>query len=146
MIFQEILLDKYCPTLTYKFKISLWCDTLLIETLIISFHGRYRDGSAGSPDAGLIKGVNRTGVAVFRPFSVIVDFTDLEYNWDDDLDLSFEETAPATTLVIVGEKCRSAMSSLQFGLYTDTDIVDHDVFFESLAVALEKLKSQNDRR
>src|SRR6266542_6733267 len=112
MTFQSISLDTYCPTITYDFKIIHLRDTHLIDTLIISFHGKYRDGSAGDPDAGLIKGIIKTGVSVFDPFSVLIDLTDFEYNWGDNLDLSFEEAEPTKAVVLVGGKCRQAMSTL----------------------------------
>ena len=142
MNFQSVTIDEYCPTITYDFKIRYLRDTHLVDILIISFHGNYRDGSTGKADAGIIKGVITTGLSVFRPFSLLLDFSDLEYNWGDDLDLSFEETEPTTSAILIGEKCRRAMSTLAFGVDTDKDIVDSEFFFDDFDKALEKLKSK----
>lgn len=139
MNFKSVTIDEYCPTITYDFKIKNLRDTHLIDILVISFHGTYRNGSAGSPDAGLIKGIITTGLSVFDPFSLLIDLSDLEYNWGDNLDLSFEETEPTTTVVLVGEKCRRAMSTLSFGIDTDKDIVDNEFFFDGYEKALDKL-------
>ena len=142
MNFKSVTIDEYCPTVTYDFKIKNLRDTHLIDILVISFHGTYRYGSAGSPDAGLIKGIVTTGLSVFNPFSLLIDLSDLEYNWGDNLDLSFEETGHITTVVLVGEKCRRAMSTLFFGIDSDKDIVDNDFFYDSFDKAIEKLKGK----
>jgi hypothetical protein len=143
MDFQPVFIDKQCPTITYDFKIKYLRETHPVDILVISFHGKYRDGSAGKSDAGLIKGIIATGLSVFRPFSLLVDFTDFEYNWGDDFDLSFEETEPATSVILIGEKCRRAMSTLTFGIDTDKDIVDNEFFFDNFDKAIEKLKSKD---
>jgi hypothetical protein len=143
MNLKSVTIDEYCPTITYDFKIQNLRDTYLIDILVISFHGTYRDGSAGSPDAGLIKGIVKTGLTVFAPFSLLIDFSDLEYNWGDNLDLSFEETGNTTTVVLVSEKCRRAMSTLSFGVDTNKDIVDNEFFFDSFDKAIDKLKSKS---
>src|SRR5690606_33367662 len=121
MIFQSVSLNNVCPTISYEFKIKNLKDTHLIDVLIISFHGKYRDGSAGDSDAGLIKGIIKTGILVFDPFSVLIDLRDLEYNWGDYFDLSFEETDQIKTVIVVSDKCRRAMSTLEFGINTEKD-------------------------
>ena len=143
MNFISVTIDEYCPTITYDFKIKNLRDTHLIDILVISFHGAYRDGSAGSPDAGLIKGIVKTGVSVFDPFSLLIDLSDLEYNWGDNLDLSFEEAEPTRTVVLVGEKCRRAMSTLYYGINTEKDIVDNEFFFDNFDKAFEKLTTKS---
>ncbi len=143
MNFKQVTVAEYCPTITYDFKITYFRDTHLVDTLIISFHGNYRDGSAGRPDAGLIKGIITTGRSVFDPFTMLIDLTDLEYNWGDNLDLSFEETEPTTTVILVGEKCRRAMSTLAFGINTEKDFVDNEFFFDDFEKAIEKLKKKS---
>lgn len=143
MNFKAVAIDKYCPTITYNFRIKNLRDTHLVEILIISFHGNYRNGSWGNPDAGLIKGIITTGLSVFRPFSLLVDFSNFEYNWGDDFDLSFEETASTTTVILVGEKCRRAMSTLTFGLNTEKDVVDNEFFFDNFDKAIDRLKSKD---
>src|SRR4030095_1707406 len=129
MDFQSTSLDIFCPTIRYDFRIKYWKETHLVDILIISFHGKYRDGSAGSPDAGLIMGVTRTGVSVFDPFSVLIDLTDLEYHWGDNFDLTFEDVGYTKVVILVSDKCRRAMSTLAFGIDTEKDIVDNNFFF-----------------
>lgn len=143
MNFQPITIEEHCPTMTYDFKVSYLRDTYLVDILIISFHGEYRYGSGGSPDAGLIRGIIKTGVSVFHPFGVIINFTDFEYNWGDDLDLSFEEAGPTSTCVVVGEKCRAAFSTLEFGVESTQDIVDNKLFFDNIDEAIAALKNDD---
>jgi hypothetical protein len=142
MSFQSVTIDNYCPTITYDFKIAYLRNTQLIDILIISFNGAYRDGSTGSADAGLISGIVATGVSVFDPFSLLIDFTDLEYNWGDNFNLSFEDANSTSTVILVGDKCRRGMSTLAYGTGTDKDIVDNDFFFDNFDKAIAKLKSK----
>ncbi|MEQ1665521.1 MAG: hypothetical protein ABL927_09125 [Bdellovibrionales bacterium] len=143
MNLKSVTIDEYCPTITYDFKIQNLRDTHLIDLLVVSFHGTYRDGSAGSPDAGLIKGIVKTGLSVFDPFSLLIDLSDLEYNWGDNLELSFEETVYTKIVILVGEKCRRALSTLWYGMHTDKDIVDNELFFDSFEKAIDKLRSKS---
>ena len=144
MSLQPISLDQYCPTISYSFKIAHLRDTHLIDILVISFNGKYRYGSAGSPDAGLIKGIVKTGVSVFDPFSVLIDLSNLEYSWGDNFDLFFEDAEPTKAVVLVGEKCRRAMSTLAFGVDTNKDIVDNEFFFDDYDRAMAKLKDKKN--
>ena len=145
MSFQSVSLETYCPTISYNFKIKYFEDSHLIDILIVEFHGKYRHGSAGSPDAGFIKGSITTGLSVFDPFSLLIDLRDLEYSWGDDFDISFEETGNRKTAVLVGDKCRRAMSTLSFGVGTDRDIVDNEFFFDDANSAVHKLLKENHR-
>lgn len=140
MDFKILKLEAVCPTLSYEFKFLNLRDTQLVDILIISFHGKYRDGSAGRPDAGLIKGIIKTGLSVLNPFSLLIDLSGMEYNWGDDFDISFEEAEGVKTVVMVGDKCRMAMSTLAFGVNTQRDIVDNEFFFEDFNLAIAKLK------
>ena len=143
MTFQPISVDDICPTISYNFKCTYYKKTPHIDILIISFHGKYRDGSTGSADAGLIRGILKIGAEAFIPFSILIDLADLEYEWGDNLDLAFEDAEPVTTVVLVGEKCRKAMSTLAFGIDTDKDIVDNDFFFDDFQKAIEKLQKKD---
>lgn len=143
MSFQSITVQEYCPSINYSFKIQNLRDTKLIDILIISFQGKYRNGSSGSPDAGLIKGIVKLGVCVFDPFGLIIDLRDLEYNWGDDFDLIFEEEMHINSVLLIGEKCRKAMSTLMFGIHSEKDIVDNIFFFDDYDKALARL---NDKK
>jgi hypothetical protein len=142
MNFKSIILEEVCPSLTYKFKVANLRDTSLVEILVVSFHGIYRNGSAGRPDAGFIKGIINTGLSVFDPFSLLIDLSDLKYNWGDDLDILFNESENVNTVVLVGEECRKAMSSLAFGVGTNKDIVDNAFYFDNFEKAIAKLKEK----
>ncbi|MEO8406103.1 MAG: hypothetical protein ABI480_15955 [Chitinophagaceae bacterium] len=143
MIFESTSIDKFCPTLRYDFKFTKHKAGFLIDVLVISFHGKYRNGSAGHPDAGLISGIFKLGVEVFDPFSVLVDISGLEYEWGDDLNLIFPDDNCANIVVLVGNKCRRAISTLLFGLDTDKDIVDNDYFFDDFDKAISKLNERH---
>lgn len=140
MQLQPTSLEKYCPTITYDYSIAHVAHTHLVDLLVITFHGRYRDGSEGRPDAGLIQGVIRTGIAVFDPFKLIIDLSDLEYTLGDNLSLLIDESEWIKTAYVVGDKCRRALSTLYFGAGTTKDIVDNQLYFDSFDRALNKLQ------
>ena len=143
MMFQSISIDNICPTISYDFQCTYYKDTPHIDILMISFHGKYRDGSTGSADAGLIRGVLKIGAEAFNPYSILINLAGLEYEWGDNLDLDFEDAEPVNTVVLVSDKCRKAMSTLAFGIDTGKDIVNNDFFFDDLQKAIEKLQKKD---
>lgn len=143
MVFKAITIENYCPTISYSFKVKYLNNTQIVDILVVSIHGKYRDGSAGRADAGLIKGIVDTGVFMFKPSSVLIDFSDLEYNWGDNIDMDFEEIKPTRFVILVSEKCRTGLSSLLFWLNTDKDIVDNKLFFDNFEEAISELKKRD---
>lgn len=138
-LFQPISLKEECPQLSYEFSVSKFSDHL-IDTLVISFKGKYRDGAAGRPDAGLMKGIVETGLAVWDPFSVLIDLRELEYSWGDNIDSVFASIVRYSSAVLVSYKNRRGLSTLEFGTGTRKDIVDNDFFFDNFEAAIKKIK------
>lgn len=68
----------------------VWSASASLVGGLISFHGTYRPGSAGTEDALFIKW--RTGQFCDLPEpgpiqALVVDFRDMDYRWGDDLDV-----------------------------------------------------------
>ena len=53
--------------------------------LVLNFIGKYRDGSAGAPDANFIKAMTAACFEMWSCQGLIFDFTKLEYEWGNDL-------------------------------------------------------------
>ncbi|MBO9658124.1 MAG: hypothetical protein J7527_04800 [Chitinophagaceae bacterium] len=136
--FLPVSIQEICPTLSYSFECRYSGIAQFVDILLIRFSGKYRYGSAGSDDALLIDGVIKMGMTLFDPNALIIDLREMSYEWGDNLDLSFGSSAVKTT-VVVGVKCRKAMSTLAYGLESKQDIVDNDFFFDDLEAAISNI-------
>src|SRR6516162_11610165 len=79
-------------------------------TLIAKFRGRYRDGSAGAPDAAFIQGLTQTALEVWRPAAVVLDLPVPQYDWGDEMDCLLDVGAirGVKSAVVVGPGCTRA--------------------------------------
>lgn len=89
-----------------------------ISVLVLKISGRYRDGSLGFPDALKIIEATTDEMKRHDPQGVIFDFTDLGYEWGDDLAKALihprvvgNPKMPITT--IVSHRCNKALESLR---------------------------------
>lgn len=141
MKFEEIKFSDESPTIKWTF-LSSDKQTKKdgIEIFIIRFRGRYENKS----DAELISVITDAAVKFWKPKYVIIDLSGLEFNGGHDFESIYDcvEDEDIQTVVLVGDKCRKAMSELYFGNDHARDIVDNNFFFDSLDKAVEKLVSQ----
>jgi hypothetical protein len=140
-VFEEVKLVEECPSIAYKFSMDK-VNQNMVDTLMISFSGKYKDGAAGRPDAGFMKGVVLTGIEVWDPLGVIVDLRELEYNSGDHINAVFAAVTKMNSAILVGSKNRRGLSTLEFGTHTRQDLVDDEFFFDDL----EKVKQQVKKR
>ena len=92
-----------------------------MKILLIRAHGRYQDGSAGKPDAAYLSAL-QTAAICRRPNGIVLDFSDLIYEWGDDI----EEVLPGDDgrmgepnlfgAVVVGPGCGEALRTLSYGI------------------------------
>ena len=101
-----------------------------ISVVHVAFTGNYRDGSAGAPDAHLMDGVIKTIKGAWRPSAMIIDFSDLVYDWGDEMDM-FIPIEDDTDALVVGDKCRRALTTL-CSCEPDADITDINSVFDNL--------------
>jgi hypothetical protein len=137
MKLKPVSFEKTCPTIQYSFQIATSAPNTIHRTLVAKFSGKYRDGSKGNPDAAFMRGVLQTACRLWWHTAVIIDLSDLEYHWGDRIEMLFNPLENAILAIVVGPKCRKALSTLVFGLDTDRDITEHKQFFDSLEQAFE---------
>ena len=88
------------------------------EFVVVTFTGAYRDGAAGKPDALFITAIMDAVQKAWFTTSLIVDFTDLEYQWGDEMDWIHDvgrfmpSPCSKPLAIIVSDKCRDALQSL----------------------------------
>lgn len=67
-------------------QISTWQPSgLSTPVLVISFSGIYRYGSQGEPDSRLMESVVAGARIAFCPEAIVLDLSQLDYQWGDDL-------------------------------------------------------------
>ena len=140
---ETVSFKQTCPTIDFSFELINENKSYFPDTLLIKVTGKYRDGSLGDDDAKLIKGTMSTAVDIWQPETVLLDLSDFQYDWGDYIDYIFDspdEKRPFA--IVVGPKCRHALSLLVHGLDTNKDIVDNVIFFDNINQAIVKLKSK----
>lgn len=79
--------------------------------LIVHFSGKYGFGSQGNPDAEHMRSSAVAAIDLWEPDALVLDLTQLHYEWGDLIDIAIGGYAPPTAIV-VGPNCREALASL----------------------------------
>jgi hypothetical protein len=104
-----------------------------LEILVIRYTGEYPFGSGGNADAIYMHAMAKAAVAAFEPFGVIHDFSELQYEWGDLLEMVFTvgpeiddlqgkvfgispETKTSSVAIVVGHACEEAIRTLFHGV------------------------------
>ena len=140
MILKKVNLEETWNGMTCEFFTQNLRDTHLIDILHIKFSGTYRLGSAGKTELGYMTGNYELGKAIWRPFKIILDISNVEYEWGDDMELLLDISDPKSSVIIVGDKNRKAISTLIYGIDTKKDIVDNKFYFDNLEKGVQELK------
>jgi hypothetical protein len=132
-----------CPFVDISFELVNDSNSYFPEILIVKVNGKYRDGSAGDDDAILIRGMIRAADDLWKPQSLLIDLREFQYDWGDYIDIVIDNgEITKHTAVIVGPKCREALSTLLYGLGTEKDFVDNIDHFDDIELAIASLKSR----
>lgn len=143
MMKEIVSFNQACPNIDFSFELINRNSSYFPHTLAIKVTGNYRNGSAGDIDAKLIKGTMNTAVDIWEPNTVLLDLTDFQYNWGDYIDYIFDgPDRKKPFAIVVGPKCRQALSTLIYGIKSGRDIVDNKDFFDNLDKALERLEME----
>jgi hypothetical protein len=134
-----------CPTVDFSFELVTTDNSYFPNILIMTVLGSYRDGSTGDDDAKLIKGTMDMAVDIWRPLAVLLDLSEFQYDWGDSIVLFLDGPDPQRPIaIVVGPKCRQAMSTLKFGLHTTKDIVDNVEVFDDKEKAIAHLERKEN--
>lgn len=116
------------------------------KILVIQFAGTYRVGSSGNPDASFMFAMGNAAVEAFGPAAVILDMSQLSYEWGDMLDCVFDIGGHLRlpSSVIVGPQCREAIGTLCFGINSKEDACQHEEIFDTLEDAWQYVTNKLD--
>jgi hypothetical protein len=141
-------------------------------TLVTRFSGVYRIGHLGAPDAHFMKRMVDIAYLRWQPARLILDFSDLDYQWGDEMDFftgyswnmantswdtdtDFWKGEDISCALVVGEKCIEAISTLCFGVESARVATELPHIFDNLedacnfvndAPLLERLKQEHNER
>lgn len=136
---ERVTIEEVCPSIGSTFYVRKLRDTRLNELLIVAVNGIYRRGSAGRADAAYIKGIVELATGLLNPHMIVVDLSDLTYEWGENMDLEFR-LSDLPVAVVVGPKNRKALSTLANGIDSVKDIVDNVHFFADVPSAVRHVE------
>ena len=111
------------------------CESYPRTVLVMGCSGAYGVGSAGNPDATFLMAMGKAGIEAFGPHGMILDLSELTYEWGDMLEAVFGIAGDKPMAVVVGEQCRVAIGTLCFGETSTTDACEEQWIFDSLSDA-----------
>lgn len=104
--------------------------------------GTYRVGSSGKPEARAIYEAACSSLEQASADALLLDYTELHYEWGDDMWLTFQVDHPSNDqelpfAVVVGDSCKDAIKSLleSDGGYDDWLHSGYVFFSKSIALA-----------
>jgi hypothetical protein len=126
--------------LRYEFQLETTGRHSFCYTLIAKFSGEYRPGSAGSPDASFIVGITELAVGIWHPAGLILDLSELRYEWGDEMEWLLPPSVGCKAAVVVGPGCAPAIATLLWGLKTEKSATDAEFIFDSVQAAWESVR------
>lgn len=101
----------------------------------IAFRGTYGWGAAGRWDARLIVAVLAETVRRHAPQALILDLSELDYRWGDDIARVLEYRWRVPVAIVVSDLCADGLASLTMAL----GVEPRDILFPSLHAARRHL-------
>ena len=114
--------------------------------LHVQFAGHYHSGSGGTTDALFMYAMARAAVTAWEPDGLILDYSQLEYHWGDEMEwLLPDDDGPfedMPVVVVVGPPSKEGVRMLIFGVGSTKTFVDAAGIYEDLMVAVDALDQQ----
>lgn len=113
------------------------------DILVVKYSGEYPFGSLGNSVARFMFAMGNAGLHAYEPCGVIIDMSELHYEWGDMLEIVFgigagqylDTEFPVAT--VVGPQCREAVRTLIHGENSKKQLEDIGWVFDSLELAWE---------
>ncbi|GLI10717.1 hypothetical protein YDYSG_67530 [Paenibacillus tyrfis] len=117
------------------------------DIMIIKYSGEYGFGSAGNSDAVYMKAMGRAALEAWKPDAIILDWSDLKYEWGDMLemvlDIDIGCCEPALPMaVIVGPPCEEAVRTLLLGIDSEEELETIEWVFKNKDEAIDYIEKQ----
>ena len=152
----EIVLKELNPSDLSEIKVQYLQGSSRItnyfDILTIKYSGKYRIGSAGNGDAQYMYAKGEYGLNCFRPSAVILDLSEIEYEWGDMMDLVFDigsnqyVNAEFPIALIIGEKCSEAIGTLIHGIDSKELATTEEWIFDNFELAWTFVEEKIEKR
>jgi uncharacterized protein with HEPN domain len=113
-------------------------------TLIAKFIGAYGYGSGGHADACYMLGVTKTAVDIWGPAALILDLSELRYEWGDEMDWLLPPAVHIPAAVVVGPHSATAIATLMWGVDTTRHATEAEFVFDNLEAAWRYVREQKE--
>jgi len=130
--------------LVHEFRLETSGRNSFCYSLIAKFSGEYRPGSEGRPDADYMVGMTKLAVAVWHPAALVLDLSELRYEWGDEMAWLLPPAVGCRAAVVVGPLCSGAIATLMWGLETQKPSTDADFVFETVEEAWEFVRYRGE--
>ncbi|MCG8577187.1 MAG: hypothetical protein MI810_20055 [Flavobacteriales bacterium] len=150
----EIKLNQLFPDDISQIDVSYFTGmsriTDYFDIMVVKYTGKYGIGSAGNGDAHYMYGRGEYGLSVYDPMGVILDFTDLDYQWGDKMDMVFDVgtrqfNKEFPRALVVGDACKEAIGTLILGT-SDLPASSEEWIFESLEEAWTYVETKIEKQ
>lgn len=117
------------------------------DIMIIKYSGEYGFGSAGNSDAVYMKAMGRAALEAWEPDAVILEWSELKYEWGDmlalALDIDIGRCEPALPMaVVVGPPCEEAVRTLLLGINSEEGLETIEWMFKNKDEAIAYIEKQ----
>ncbi len=128
----------------YEFQLETTGPNQFWYTLIAKFAGHYREGSAGRPDACFVLGMARTAVEVWHAAALVLDLSELQYQWGDEMEHLLPPDVGVPAAVVVGPGCARSIATLLWDdVNTAHEATEAEFVFANLQDGWENVRKRN---
>ena len=145
--FETLRIENLTSTIDVTFRRGDSTTTPYRDILIVKYSGQYPDGSSGNTDARYMFAMGNAALQAYEPSGVIIDMSDLHYEWGDMLEMVFGigsdqyVDAEFPMAAVVGPRCREAIRTLIHGINNDKPLNEIGWVFDSLQAAWDHVES-----
>lgn len=118
------------------------------KVTVIKYSGTFGIGCEGNGDAVYMYAMGIAAVSLHNSAGVIIDWTDLDYQWGDMLEMVLDIGSRSyidgefPRAVVVGPKCKEAVRTLLLGLESKESIEKLGFVFENLDSAFKYMEDE----
>jgi hypothetical protein len=90
----------------------------------------------------LIRGLTLTAIEVWNPAGVVLDLSELHYDWGDEMDLLLDVASDRSvkSAVVVGPACARAIATLMWGVDTKRPATEAENIFDNVEEAWQYVR------
>ncbi|MEP1027871.1 MAG: hypothetical protein ABJG68_16780 [Crocinitomicaceae bacterium] len=146
------LLPKHLSEIKVQYFIGNSRITDYYRILTIKYSGKYGFGSAGNGDAQYMYAKGEFGLNCYEPSAVILDFSQIEYEWGDLIEMVFSIgsnqyiDAEFPIALVIGKECSEAIGTLVHGIDSMESATTEEWIFDNFDLAWSFVEGKIEKR